>query len=113
MEFKTIITLVDDEKTDEVIEAARRAGATGVTVVPNARGEGLNPKKTFFGLSMDAPRDLLLLVVEASRASQVMATIAEEGDFDRRSGAGIAIQLAVEATVGVAHQVGPGGEEET
>ncbi|MGD8619253.1 MAG: P-II family nitrogen regulator, partial [Gammaproteobacteria bacterium] len=41
MHFKLIIALVKDNKTDQVITAAREAGATGTTVINNARGEGL------------------------------------------------------------------------
>ncbi len=41
MHFKLIITFVEDSKTDAVMDAAREAGATGATVINNARGEGL------------------------------------------------------------------------
>ena len=51
MRFKLLIALVADDKTDEIMRVAREAGATGATVVGDARGEGLNPKKTFFGLT--------------------------------------------------------------
>ena len=33
MHFKLIIAFVDDRKTKAVMEAAREAGATGITVV--------------------------------------------------------------------------------
>ena len=51
MRFKLIIALVQDETTDKVMDAAREAGATGATIIHNARGEGLKVTKTFFGLS--------------------------------------------------------------
>lgn len=105
MEFKLILALVEDSRTEAVIHAAREAGATGVTVVNNARGEGLNPQKTFFGLSLETQRDLLLMVVEKSHARGVLDQIATEAEFDTHSGAGIAVQLDVEDTVGVAHQI--------
>ncbi len=41
MRFKLIIAFIEDSKTDDVLEAAREAGATGATVINNARGEGL------------------------------------------------------------------------
>ena len=44
MHFKLIITFVEDNKTDAVMDAAREAGATGATVINNARGEGLEAK---------------------------------------------------------------------
>ena len=60
MHFKLIIALVDDSKTSAVVEAARQAGATGATILGDARGEGLEPRKTFFGLTMEASRDMLI-----------------------------------------------------
>ena len=105
MHFKLIVAFVDDSKTEAVIDAAREAGATGVTVISNARGEGLEPKKTFFGLSLEMQRDLLLMVVEEYRCRVILEKINEVGEFDSTSGRGIAVQLDVEDAVGVAHQV--------
>lgn len=48
MRFKLILAFVEDSKTDVVLDAAREAGATGATVINNARGQGLNQKRTFF-----------------------------------------------------------------
>jgi len=105
MHFKLIVAFVEDAKTDAVIEAARAAGATGVTVISNARGEGVKPKKTFFGLSLETQRDLLLLLVEEYHCRSILEKIAHVGEFDSSPGAGIALQLDVEDAVGVAHQV--------
>ena len=49
MRFKLILAFVEESKTDIVLDAARDAGATGATVINNARGQGLNQKRTFFG----------------------------------------------------------------
>lgn len=105
MRFKLLVAFVEDAKTEAVIDAAREAGATGVTVVSNARGEGLKPKKTFFGLSLETQRDLLLMVVEENRSRAILEKISDVGEFDSTSGTGIAVQLDVEDAVGVAHQV--------
>jgi nitrogen regulatory protein PII len=50
MHFKLIIALVEDDKTDAVLNAARDSGATGATVINQARGEGLERSPTFLGL---------------------------------------------------------------
>ena len=105
MRFKLLVAFVDDAKTEAVIDAAREAGATGVTRVSNARGEGLKPKKTFFGLSLETQRDLLLMVVEEQRSRAILEKISEAGEFDTTPGTGIAVQLDVEDAVGVAHQM--------
>ena len=45
MRFKLIVALVEDELSDQILQAARDAGATGATVINNARGEGLKKAK--------------------------------------------------------------------
>lgn len=105
MHFKLIIALVEDEKTDAVMEAARDEGATGATVINHARGEGLKQSKTFFGLSLETQRDMLLFLVEEHLSRKILEKIAEVGQFDSTPGTGIAFQIDVEDAVGVAQQV--------
>jgi hypothetical protein len=105
MRFKLLIAFVDDHLTAAVTEAARGAGATGATVVTNARGEGLEKKSTFLGLSLETQRDIILLLVEEHRARHILETVGDVGEFDSSPGTGIAFQIDVEDAVGVAHQV--------
>ncbi|MCW8346202.1 P-II family nitrogen regulator [Vibrio sp. ZSDZ65] len=105
MRFKLLLAFVEDSKTDVVLDAAREAGATGATVINNARGEGLNKKRTFFGLTLEVQKDVLLFVVEEHLSRQILETISEVGEFDQTSGQGIAIQIDIEDAVGVAHQM--------
>jgi len=64
MHFKLLLVFVEDDKTDKIMRAARKAGATGATVINNARGEGINKSKTFFGLTLETQRDVVLFIVE-------------------------------------------------
>ncbi len=105
MHFKLIIALVQDECTDAVLDAAREQGATGCTVIPQARGEGLEQPKTFFGLSLEASRDVLFFLVEEHLSRKILESIATIGKFDEKPGAGIAFQIDVEDAVGVSHQI--------
>lgn len=105
MHFKLIIVFVDDAKTDRVVEAARAAGATGSTIINNARGEGLKKSKTFFGLTLETQRDVLLFIVEEHLSRHILEEIARVGEFDSSPGTGIALQLDVEDVVGVSHQI--------
>jgi hypothetical protein len=105
MRFKLIIAFVEDTRTDAVLDAARSAGATGATVINNARGEGLKQKKTFFGLTLDVQKDVLLFMVEEHLSRHILEKIRDVGEFDQESGQGIAIQIDIEDAVGVAHQV--------
>ncbi|KPJ91733.1 MAG: transcriptional regulator [Gammaproteobacteria bacterium SG8_11] len=105
MHFKLIVALVEDDKTEHVLKAAREAGATGATVLNQARGEGLEPTKTFFGLTLETQRDMVMFLVEEHLSRKILEKIAEVGDFDKHTGTGIAFQLNVEDAVGVSHQV--------
>ena len=105
MHFKLIIALVEDHKTDAVMDAARECGATGATVITNARGEGLKRSKTFFGLTLETQRDVLLFLVEEHLSRTILEKIANVGEFDEKPGTGIAFQVDVEDAVGVAQQV--------
>ncbi len=105
MHFKLIVVMVEDAKTDAVLEAAREAGATGATVLNQARGEGLRPAKTFFGLSIESQRDVILMLVEEHLCRRILETISRIGEFDDTPGTGIAIQIDVEDAVGVRHQI--------
>lgn len=105
MHFKLIIALVEDDKTNMVLDAAREAGATGSTVLNQVRGEGVNPSKTFFGLSLESQRDMCLFLVEEHMSRKILEKIRDAGEFDIKPGCGIAFQLDVEDAVGVVHQV--------
>ena len=104
MHFKLIIALVEDNVTDVVMEAARRAGATGATILNQARGEGIEETRTFFGLTLETQRDVVLFLVEEHLSRHILETIAEVGQFGTK-GRGIAFQVDVEDAVGVDHQV--------
>lgn len=104
MHFKMIIVFVEDRKTDAVMDAAREAGATGATVIHNARGEGLKVSKTFFGLSLETQRDVILFLVEEHLSRHILEEINRVGELDAEPGTGIAFQVDVEDAVGVVQQ---------
>jgi len=104
MHFKMIIVFAEDDKTEAIMDAAREAGATGATVISNARGEGLKVSKTFFGLSLETQRDVVLMLVEQHLARHILEEINRAGELDDRPGTGIAFQLDVEDAVGVTRQ---------
>jgi len=105
MHFKLIVVMVEDRHTNEILNASREAGATGATVVNQARGEGLSPTKTFLGLSVGNQVDLILMLVEEHLSRQILEKIAKVGQFDQEPGSGIAFQVDVEDAIGVRHQI--------
>ncbi len=105
MKLKLIMALVSDERTDAVMEAARKAGATGATVITCVRGEGLRPQKTFLGLELSGQRDILLFMVIAEKSRQILETIAEAGEFDTAPGSGVAFEITIDDAVGLSTQL--------
>ncbi|MFM8442117.1 MAG: P-II family nitrogen regulator [Methylococcus sp.] len=105
MHFKLILACVEEKTTQAVLDAARKAGATGSTVIGQARGEGMERTKTFFGLSLESQRDVILLLVEEHLSRHILETIAEVAGFHSQPGCGIAFQVDVEDAVGIDHQV--------
>lgn len=105
MRFKLIVTLCEDTVTDKLMDAAREAGATGATVIAEARGEGLKQSKTFFGLTLETQRDVLLFLVEEHLSRRILEHIAEIGRFEEKPGTGIAFQIDVEDAVGITSQI--------
>jgi len=104
MHFKLILAFVEDSKTEAIMRAAREAGATGCTVITNARGEGIEATKTFFGLTLSTQRDVVLLLVEQHLSRHILEHIGDVGKFDEEPGTGIAVVIDVEDAVGILHQ---------
>lgn len=105
MHFKLIIVFIEDDKTDQILDVARKTGAKGATIINNARGEGIEQSKTFFGLTLDSQRDVLLFLVEEHLSRYILEKIAKVGEFDSKPGTGIALQIDVEDAIGVMHQI--------
>lgn len=105
LKFKLIMAFVDDRKVDAVLDAGRAAGATGSTIIPHARGQGLKPHMTFFGLEFLASRTIVLFVVEARRAETVMDAISLAGGLDESADTGIALELDISSVRGLSEHV--------
>ena len=103
MRFKLILASVKADITDNIVDAAKAAGATGATIIP-ARRTGINEAKTFFGLSLEAQTDIVLLLIEEHIVTKILNTIKEAGEF-HKPGTGIAFVVPVEHVVGLESQM--------
>ncbi len=111
MKFKLIITVVSNDRTDTVIERAREMGATGATVITSARGEGMKPAKTFFGLTLEGQVDIALFIVEEHLSREIVEEIAKAGEFGIEKGTGVVMQLDIEDVIGLGSQINAIKEE--
>ena len=103
MANKCILAMVKPNLTDQVVESAKKAGATGATIIP-ASGTGAGEAKTFFGLSLDIRTEVVLFLVSDTIVDAILNAIKEAGRFSE-PGTGIAMVLPVEQTAGMESQM--------
>ena len=103
MGFKLLISMVKPGVTDDIVDAAKDAGAKGATIIPG-HGTGRREAKTFCGLTLEEQTDVVLILLDESYVEPVMAAISREGQF-HKPGTGIAFTLPVEAVTGFAGKV--------
>jgi nitrogen regulatory protein P-II 1 len=102
MKFKLIMTLVNPEITENLIDVARKAGATGYVTL-SARGTGVQETR-FLGMQVEDKTNMVLFVVEEHMVSRIVESITT-GCKLREPGRGIAIVLGVEQVAGLETQI--------
>lgn len=103
MRFKLILSSVKTDLTDQIVDKAKEAGATGATIIPG-RGTGVREAKTFFGLSLEAQSDIIMFLVEEHLTVKMLDVIKQAGEF-HKPGTGIAFALPVDHVVGLESQM--------
>jgi nitrogen regulatory protein PII len=103
MANKCIIAMVKPDLTDQVVNSAKKAGATGATIIA-ASGTGAGEAKTFFGLSLDIRTEVVLFLVDEAIVESILSAIKKAGRFSE-PGTGIALVLPVEQTAGMESQM--------
>jgi len=103
MRFNLVVTICPADKSQEIVDAAKAAGATGATLL-GARGTGIKEAKTFFGLTLDRPQDAVIMLVEKKLCPKIMKTIYDAGDMIR-PGNGICFSVPIESVMGLESQM--------
>ena len=88
-----ITVIVNKGYADDVMFAARKAGASGGTVI-NARGTAREDDEKFFGVHIVPEKDMLVIVVESEKKQAVMNAI-KEAKCLKEPGMGIAFSSPV------------------
>jgi nitrogen regulatory protein PII len=108
-EYKLIICVVNRGFSDDVMDAAREAGARGGTVL-HGRGTSLNTH-TVFGVRIEPEKELLLIAVEREACRTVMEAVNERVGLGT-PGSGICFALPIEDIIGL-HVPAPAGQADT
>ena len=94
-----ILTIVDRGYADDVMDAAKAAGARGGTIL-NARGTGAQEAQKFFGIIVQPEKELVMILAEHELKNAIMTAICEKHGITS-AGKGICFSLPVESVVGL------------
>lgn len=72
-----IVVVANRGYVDMVMNVARRAGATGGTVI-HARGTGVDSSEKFFGVTIGAEKEMIFVVAEKEKRNEIMKAIMTE-----------------------------------
>ena len=97
-DYELIMIIANQGATDQVMDAARLAGARGGTVV-HGLGTGSKNAEKFYKVSIAAEKEVILIVSAASQKAAIMKAIIEQAGPDTKAGA-IAFSLPVSELAG-------------
>ena len=97
--YEMILCVVNAGFSDEVMDAAREAGARGGTVM-HARGTANKEAEAFFSITIQPDKDVVMLLVPASIKDDVLHAIYQSAGL-KSEGQGIAFSLPVNKAVGL------------
>ena len=91
--YHLILTIVNTGYFDQVMEAAKAAGATGGTVI-HARGLGSEEAVKYLGITIQPEKDVVLILTEQEKRHAIMENITREAGLNTK-GKGICFSLPV------------------
>lgn len=79
-----IVIVANRGYVDMVMNVARRAGATGGTVI-HARGTGVDSSEKFFGVTIGAEKEMIFVVAEKEKRDEIMHAIMTEAGSNSKA----------------------------
>ena len=98
--YELVVALTNRGYTDLIMDAARQVGAHGGTVL-NTRGLGSEEVEQVLGISIQAEKELVFLVVPSEKRQDVMQAISHEAGL-KTPAKGIVLSLPVSHAIGLA-----------
>ena len=96
---EAIFCIVNSGYSEMVMETAKKFGARGGTVL-NARGTANKEAESFFGITIQPEKEIVMIVVPASLKEKILGALYDEVGLNS-AGQGIAFSLPVDGTVGL------------
>ena len=98
-EHELLVVISEQGYSETVMDAARRAGAGGGTVI-HARGTGMKQAEKFLGISLASEKNLIFIVADTRQKDAIMASIMREAGMETKAKA-IVFSLPVTDTAGL------------
>ena len=96
---EVIFAIVNSGYAEEVMDVARENGARGGTIL-NARGVAGEEAAAFFGITLHAEKEILMMVVEKSLRDGILNAIYQQMGMAKKA-QGIAFSLPVSDVAGL------------
>lgn len=97
-EYEMIYAIVNAGYADTVMEAARKLGARGGTVL-HGRGTANGDAELMFGITVQPEKEIVMIIVPTALRNDILHTIYKTVGLDT-PGQGIAFALPVDEVVG-------------
>lgn len=108
--YDLIIAITNRGHVDEVMDAARSAGAMGGTVL-HAKGTNPSGENRFFGMSIADEKDMIMILTAANQKTAIMRTIMEKAGVHSPAHT-VMFTLPVESVAGLRSVMTAAGEIE-
>lgn len=102
-QFDLILTIVNRGFADQVVDAARAAGAHGGTVF-YARGTGVHEMEKFFAIAIQPEKEVVLNLVRHEDTQEIMHSIVAAAGLNTE-GKGLAFALPIAEVAGIVHSL--------
>lgn len=100
--YQLVVTIVDRDLGDTVVEAARSAGAAGATIL-HGRGVGHHETGKIFNIQIEPEKEIVLMVVENDDVDKVTSVINDTMHI-KEPGRGLLFTLDVNQATGLSEE---------
>lgn len=108
---EAIFCIVNSGYSEAVMDAAKKFGARGGTVI-NARGTASKEAETFFHITIDPEKEIVMILVPTAIKDKILNALYEEVGLDT-AGQGIAFSMPVDSVVGLSDGTSAAPDAET
>lgn len=96
---QAIIAIIEKGQAEHVVEAARKAGAYGATII-NARGSGIHEEYKLFAIEIEPEKEIVLMIVKSEQVDAVCKQIIKDTQINE-PGRGVLFTQPINHSYGI------------